>query len=205
MNDKCEYIQDMLVEYADGELSADKEQSVRQHLAQCENCQAELKRLEDSLELARSVWNEQMQETKTTRSRSTKWVKYGIPAAAAVLMVTALMIWQRGRMDKSTNVGRTGNAVQTGQVATGDDVDEPTAYSQMIRQMSREEVLRFAKRAGEAARMLAAAEQLRQFDDVDEMIRNQYLYITENYPRTKAAQKASQRIKTMRKGDNRNG
>ncbi|MEE8450586.1 MAG: zf-HC2 domain-containing protein [Thermoguttaceae bacterium] len=54
----CHSIANLLVPYADGELPESDVQLVAAHLAECADCRDELQRLERSLELARSVWQE---------------------------------------------------------------------------------------------------------------------------------------------------
>ena len=47
-----------MVDYSDGVLSADQTEQITGHLAQCPACREELHLLENSLALAREVWNE---------------------------------------------------------------------------------------------------------------------------------------------------
>lgn len=59
MNSKpCSIIGELLVDFADGQLSEPLRRSVTDHLAACPDCQAELRLLERSLELAQAVWQE---------------------------------------------------------------------------------------------------------------------------------------------------
>ena len=48
----CQPIRDLLVDYADGELSPADIERIAGHLADCAECRAELRLLERSLELA---------------------------------------------------------------------------------------------------------------------------------------------------------
>ncbi|HUT90695.1 MAG TPA: zf-HC2 domain-containing protein [Thermoguttaceae bacterium] len=54
----CDTVRELLVDYCDGELSAAEAGRVAAHLPDCPNCRAELRMLERSIELARSVWHE---------------------------------------------------------------------------------------------------------------------------------------------------
>jgi hypothetical protein len=57
-NEICQKIRPLLVDYSDGVLPADDVRQIAGHLAHCPDCRAELCLLEDSLSLAREVWNE---------------------------------------------------------------------------------------------------------------------------------------------------
>ena len=59
MSDKsCDPTAELLVQYADGELSDDDSLRVAEHLARCPDCRAEVRLLRRSLGLAREVWQE---------------------------------------------------------------------------------------------------------------------------------------------------
>ena len=59
MNDKpCSRIVGLLVDYADGELSAADHRRVAEHVAGCAGCRAELRLLQRSLELAQVEWRQ---------------------------------------------------------------------------------------------------------------------------------------------------
>jgi len=49
---------ELLVDFADGELTVEQRHRVADHLAECPECRAELRLLERSLELAKSVWQQ---------------------------------------------------------------------------------------------------------------------------------------------------
>jgi predicted anti-sigma-YlaC factor YlaD len=57
-NESCDPIKRMLVSFADEELAPADARRVEAHLAECPRCRAELRLLVDSLQLARSVWEE---------------------------------------------------------------------------------------------------------------------------------------------------
>ena len=52
MQKLCEQITEMLVDYADGQLSAGESRQVVEHLAKCEHCRSILRALKRSLDLA---------------------------------------------------------------------------------------------------------------------------------------------------------
>jgi hypothetical protein len=58
MTKECETICDLLVDYGDGELAADDDRRVGAHLESCADCRAELRLLQRSLDVARTVWEE---------------------------------------------------------------------------------------------------------------------------------------------------
>jgi hypothetical protein len=64
MKKKCQEINELLVDYADGELSGDIAAEVAEHLAQCPACQAKVKALTRSLAAAQAIW----QDTEKTVS-----------------------------------------------------------------------------------------------------------------------------------------
>jgi hypothetical protein len=57
-HEPCDRIREQLVPYSDGELAGDPLGRVEAHLAECPGCRSDLHRLERSLDLARSVWQE---------------------------------------------------------------------------------------------------------------------------------------------------
>ncbi|MGO9112552.1 MAG: zf-HC2 domain-containing protein [Thermoguttaceae bacterium] len=57
-SEPCRVIGELLVDFADGELTVEQRHRVADHLAACAECRAELRLLERSLELAQSVWQE---------------------------------------------------------------------------------------------------------------------------------------------------
>src|SRR5687768_13418473 len=57
-NESCAPLADLLVDYADGELSQAQAALIEDHLVHCSACRQSLQRLERSLDLARTVWQE---------------------------------------------------------------------------------------------------------------------------------------------------
>ena len=56
MEKTCEEIKEILVDYADGQLSQSESNKVAEHLGKCKNCQRMLDALQRSLELAGVIW-----------------------------------------------------------------------------------------------------------------------------------------------------
>jgi len=67
MQKSCEDISDMLVDYADGQLSPSESSEVAEHLTKCEQCQRTLQALQRSLELAGVIWEDGLAETEAIR------------------------------------------------------------------------------------------------------------------------------------------
>lgn len=96
---KCDEIRESLGEYADRELSPPMLDRVREHLADCKSCAAELQALERLEETLRSVpaggdevrWDGYLERVRarTTGSRRFSW-RALVPVAAAVLMTFGL-------------------------------------------------------------------------------------------------------------------
>jgi anti-sigma factor RsiW len=56
-NTNCQAFQDLLVDYSDGELSQVEASNVRMHLESCPACRAELGKLNSSLSMLKSYWD----------------------------------------------------------------------------------------------------------------------------------------------------
>jgi anti-sigma factor RsiW len=94
MNDSCSTLADLLVDYADGELSSAQAATVEDHLAQCPACRASLQRLERSLDLARAAWQESAELPASPR-RPLRRSGALMACAAALLMVAGLFYFSR--------------------------------------------------------------------------------------------------------------
>ena len=66
-NQACRSIANLLVPYSDGKLRESDTQLVTDHLAECADCREELRLLRRSLELARSVWQEDVAREPVAR------------------------------------------------------------------------------------------------------------------------------------------
>jgi anti-sigma factor RsiW len=85
----CEETRDMLVDYADGELSAQDAQAVAAHLAECPACREIAKGLERSLQLAEAIWHDNLEtvETLSVHRRVIRLLSRTV--IAATILVTA--------------------------------------------------------------------------------------------------------------------
>ncbi len=177
MEKSCEEIREMLVDYAEGQsrqgwpspLSTGESNEVAEHLAKCEHCQKMLEALRRSLELAEVVWEDGLAETKEIRVPILgKPRKIRWPRYAAVAAGILLVL--------TTSV----------------------VWRVLVRPAKKEisfaEIERRITESGNAARLLAAAELLAEYQDAQSIVKEQYRYIVETYPETAAANKAKLKI-----------
>ena len=172
MEKSCEKIEELLVDYADGQLSPSEFNKVAEHLEKCENCQKLLGALNKSLELAGVIWSDGLRETKEIRgpipSKHSKihWYRYAATAAGVVLLLTSSVVWR--------------------------------AFIRPAKPLKNEinfaDIERRINNAGNAARLLAATELLAEYPDSQSIVKDQYRYIVETYPDTSAADKAKLKI-----------
>jgi anti-sigma factor RsiW len=164
----CEDIEQMLVDYADGQLSPSDSSMVAEHLAKCEHCRRLLAGLQKSFELAGVIWADGLAEIENIRIAATKTRKihlyrYATIAASILLVATASVVWHtrtRPRESKLTFA----------------------------------EVERTITESGSAARLLAAAEMLSDNPEAENIVKQQYQYIVETYPQTSSAIKAKSKM-----------
>ena len=169
MERSCEKIAEMLVDYADGQLSPSESNKVAEHLAKCEHCQRILEALQSSLELAEVVWEDGLAETKEIRApihgkvRKIGWPRYAAIAAGILLLLTTSVVWR-------------------------------VLVRPAKKEISFAEIERRITESGNAARLLAAAELLAEYQDAQSIVKEQYRYIVETYPETAAAAEAKSKI-----------
>ncbi|HIJ52500.1 MAG TPA: hypothetical protein HPP66_05020 [Planctomycetes bacterium] len=170
MQKSCKEIDKMLVDYADGQLSASESSEVAEHLTKCEQCQRTLQALQRSLELAGVIWEDGLAETEAIRipvphkTRKIHWPRYAAVAASILLVVTISVVWRA--LVKSTE-------------------KEPT-FAEIERRITE---------SCSAARLLAAADLLDKYTDTKAIAKRQYHYVVKKYPETPAAVEAKLRIK----------
>lgn len=170
MQKSCEEIGQMLVDYADGQLSADESSKVAEHLIKCEDCRRTLRALQRSLELAGVIWEDGLAETEAIRipiprkTTAPHWLKYAAIAAGILFVVTISVIWRA--------------LVRPGE-------GEPT-FAEIEHRITE---------SYSAARLLAAADLLAKYPDTKAVANQQYHYLVKKYPETHAAAEAKLRIK----------
>jgi anti-sigma factor RsiW len=165
----CKSIEQMLVDYADGQLSPSDSSMVAKHLATCEHCRKMLDGLQKSLELAGVIWADAHTETENiripvTKNRKRRWLRYAAIAASILVVATASVVWHT--------------------------LTRPKVNELMFAEIERKII-----ESGNAARLLAAAELLSENPKAETIVKQQYQHIVETYPETTAATKAKLRIK----------
>lgn len=169
MDKSCEMIEEMLVDYADGQLSPDESNNVAEHLEKCRHCRKILEALQKSLALAEVIWDDGLAETKDIRIiipgkiRNVPWTKYAAAAAGIILLLATSVVWR-------------------------------TLTKPVAKEINFAEIERSITEAGTAARLLAATELLTEYPDAQTIVKDQYRYIAETYPETSAAEKAKLKI-----------
>lgn len=169
MEKSCEKIAEMLVDYADGRLSTIASNEVVEHLRKCEHCQKMLEALRRSLELTEVVWEDGLAEAEEIRAPiHGKVRKIRWPRYAAVAAGILLVV--------TTSI----------------------IWRALIRPAKKEisfaEIERKITESASAARLLAAAELLAEYPDAQSIVKEQYRYIVETYPKTAAAAEAKLKI-----------
>ena len=169
MERSCEDIREMLVDYIDGQLSPSESYEVAEHVRKCEHCRETLKALQKSLELAGLIWEDGLEETKEIRIpilRKSQKIRWPRYAAiaAGILLVVTTSIVWRTLMRPAK------------------------------KELSFAEIERKITEAGNAARLLAAAELLAEYPDAEAIVKQQYRYIVETYPETTAAAEVKLKI-----------
>ena len=161
MEKSCEDIREILVDYADGELSPGQLSEVTEHLETCEKCRKLLTALQKSLDLATIVWEDGLKETEAVRiparpkTRKIHWLRYATVAAGILIVVTTSIVWR--------------------------EISRPQKA-----EISFEEIQRDITESANAARLLAATELLEDYPDAKEIVEQQYRYIAKTYPETPA-------------------
>lgn len=169
MEKLCEKIEEMLVDYADGQLSPGESNMVSEHLAKCEHCRKILEALQRSLELAGVIWADGLAETKEIRAplplkhRKIHWLRYSAAAAGIILLLTTSILWR--------------SLVRP--------VEKEINFADIERRITE---------AGTAARLLAATELLADYPDTKSIVKQQYRHIAETYPETPAAKEVKLKI-----------
>lgn len=169
MQKSCKEISEMLVDYADGQLSPSESSEVAAHLAKCERCRQTLEALQRSLELAGVIWEDGLAETKAIRipiprkARKLRWPRYAVVAASILLIFTVSVLWH---------------------VLVGPPESELTFA----------EIEQKINDSASAARLLAAADLLAEYTDTKAIAKRQYHYVVKTYPKTPAAAEAKLRI-----------
>ena len=171
MEKSCKEIEEMLVDFTDGQLSPDESNEVTEHVVQCENCRKVLEALQKSLELASVIWTDGVAETETIRIPISRKVRklirfhYATLAASILLVVTTSLVWRA--------------------LVKPMEIQKKPSFVEIEHKIIDE---------GTAAKLLAATDLLADKPNVEQLVKKQYEYIMDRYPKTKAAETAKTRI-----------
>lgn len=173
MTDKaCDEIRDLLVDYADGELSPQDSQAVAEHLRQCPECREIVKGLERSLDLAKAIWLDNLEAGGSGAAagrRVIHWLRSPVIAAAVLLAVGgALLLYTLHKSPPAT-----------------------VTYAQIQEQVTR---------ASAAARLLAATQILAKCEGTESIVEQQARYILSHYGDTAAASELKATMPSILKG-----
>ncbi|MHB8062434.1 MAG: zf-HC2 domain-containing protein [Ruminiclostridium sp.] len=98
MKISCEIIKDLLPLYHDGVCSNDSRTMVEEHLADCENCKAELQTMDDELFINNAEKN--LNEAEAVQKLSRRWKKgmnrsllKGILITIVIVALVALVLY----------------------------------------------------------------------------------------------------------------
>ncbi len=169
MRESCKEVADMLVDYADGQLSGERSSRVAEHLAECSDCRELLRGLRESLDLAQVIWQDSLHQAerihigRPAKVARHRWLRYAAAAAAILVISATSIIWR-------------------------------TMYRAAPKQPTFAEIERKITEAGSAAKLLAAADLLGGYSEAETIARQRYRRIVETYPDTTAASKAKLRV-----------
>ncbi len=171
----CEALRDELVDYADGEIEAEKAAAVEAHLRDCPSCRRLVLALRVSLDAAVSIWTDggcEPASLPAARARRSSLLAFRHLAwsggvAAAVLLALGYFGWSSSRP--------TGTPAEPGGMAAG-RLEQEIQNSALAQQM------------------LVVGQMLAQTPGGETYARDRFRYITEQYPATDAAREARARL-----------
>jgi anti-sigma factor RsiW len=167
--DRCPEMEEKLVDFADGVLSAAEATRVREHIHRCAHCRATVEALGQSLETAQAIWQDNLREDQAGRghARRVRIGHYVAAAACVALAVGAAFYWSGSHRS----------------------VDSTPTLAEIENQIAA---------SASAARMLAAVDKLGSRPALREMVESQCQYIIDMYPDTAAAEPARLKLEALR-------
>jgi predicted anti-sigma-YlaC factor YlaD len=181
----CEQMAELLVDYADGELSAEDRARVETHLRACQDCRRTVDALRRSLVVAQDVWRqtqghagerstESAAPCRASASLRRVW-SLRVAAGIALLVGITLAWWSMARPKTpplvASNQGHTNAA-----------------------ELSAEAIAKQIHDAGASSQLLAAADYLAEQPGGRELALEQYRLIVNVYSGTDAAAEARARL-----------
>lgn len=172
----CQVVsKERLVAYADGDLSPNEAERIAEHIATCPDCQVVTEALERSLQVTQAIWQTgqaQWPETHSfdeVRANRRSFMKVIAVAASILLVLASGVLWRL--------------------------LSKPGDHTHMISDEVKIAELRLKiADSSDAAQLLAAAELLSKYPEVESRVKQRYRYIVETYPETIAAAKAKLKI-----------
>jgi len=173
----CEQIQEMLVDYSDGMLTAEQSIQIADHLAQCPTCRATLNALDCSLDLAKLLWQDnEAQLTKIKIPQPPRMRRFSYRRIAAIA-AAALIIVGLGTVTIRKLVLQT--------------------ETQPRKQLTIAQIETAMLRAGHAAQLLATADLIAKQPGGHQYAKERYTYLTRAYADLNTATIAKQRLKNI--------
>jgi len=192
----CDDIRSELVDFADGELPAERAREVAIHVESCPTCQATLGALRRSLRLAREVWrgSEQALQAGTGPKPRRMRLRRALPRVAAAFAVAAglllaLLVWHRPQTAENASppiVSRPADDEKRMIALLRDVGTRPDEYAYSLgdsRPASDSEaaIRREIERAGMGVQLLAAADLLAETPGGRDIACTQYEQIRGEY------------------------
>jgi anti-sigma factor RsiW len=171
----CEEIPDLLVDYADGELSEPDSREVAEHLTECAGCRRLLKSLERSLGLARTIWLDNLEAGQLGDSGmvpykpAVGWLRRAAVAAVILVGAGSALLWCMRAKSPPPAV----------------------TYAQIEQRVTQ---------TAAAAKLLAATQLLAKCEGMESIVEQQAQYILSHYPDTPAASELKATMSAILKG-----
>lgn len=179
-NQNCQQIEQLLVDFTDGAIDRAQSDIVRAHLDTCPHCRHTADALTESLDLAKTIWQDNLTQTDTKKHPS--YIRYIAAAAAAFVLIFGLFtMWkpQTTPLPPTQPIAQDNNAMP----------DYLPTLAEIQIKIETEAI---------AARLLAKTEIIKQnpdrVPDLQNYIQDEYRYIVENYPETMTAKNITKLI-----------
>jgi hypothetical protein len=190
MSDKtCEQMEDLLVDYADNELPAERRYQVETHLGDCEHCRRLLAALRHSEDVTRTVWQKAYDQVVNLRPadispvRRRRPIYIGVATAAAIVLAFLTALTWRALL------------------ASGPRQPSPPLVNQpaiaVVLHLTPEQVRRNVNAAGTSIALLASVDWLAEQPANRQIACQQYEFITRMYAGTQAAERAKARLAAL--------
>ncbi|RKY07123.1 MAG: hypothetical protein DRP56_06290 [Planctomycetota bacterium] len=170
----CNEITELLVDYADEELSSVEANIVQEHVSECKQCRNTLDALRRSIGIANVIWEDGLSEISSfeipvdRKVKKNSWIKYAAIAASVLIAISSLMMWIPNTQPQAKEAA--------------------VAMSEIEQRITD---------AGNAAQLFASAELLTEYSRCQSIVRKQYNYIIERYPETMSAGYAKLKINIL--------